>query len=281
MVSLHYEVIDLKCPICGTALPLQSDRCPDCGYRCRVSQPRNPQPQTTQTRSAVSGIPYTPPKTKPRRGCCCALAIVIPIVILAVVVFFSAVSFIVTDFSSELFEDVIEAAPFEEPAPEPLPSLADEGCFALAEGPLMFLPESWDGSPVLNVPGTIGGQTVTGIGPGGLAGCDTQTTILLPESVESIGPMAFSGCSSLLGLHLPGGVVTIGPGAFSGCDDLQAITVPTSLEHIAPGAFDDCASLLYIFYDGTYEDWNALYSDFINPFTAVICLDGVFYQAAQ
>ena len=70
----------MKCPICGTALPLQSDRCPDCGYRCRVSQPRPPQPQTTQTRSAVSGIPYTPPKTKPRRGCCCALAIVIPIV---------------------------------------------------------------------------------------------------------------------------------------------------------------------------------------------------------
>ena len=279
MVSWLYEVIEMKCPICGTALPLQSDRCPDCGYRCRVSQPQNP--QTTQTRSAVSGIPYTPPKTKPRRGCCCALAIVIPIVILAVVVFFSAVSFIVTDFSSELFEDVIEAAPFEEPAPEPLPSLADEGCFALAEGTLMFLPESWDGSPVLNVPGTIGGQTVTGIGPGCFAGCDTLTTILLPESVEIIGPMAFSGCSSLLGLHLPGGVVTIGPGAFSGCNDLQAITVPTSLEHIAPGAFDDCASLLYIFYDGTYEDWNALYSDFINPFTAVICLDGVFYQAAQ
>lgn len=280
MVSCQYEVIDLKCPICGTALPLQTDRCPDCGYRCHASRPQAT--QTTQTRSAVSGIPYTPPKTKPRRGgCCCALVIVIPILILAFIVGSAAVTFIVTDFPTEIFEDIFEDTPIAEPIPESRPATADESCFGLAEGTLMFLPESWDGSPILNVPGTIGGQTVTGIGPGCFSGCDTLTTILLPESVEIIGPMAFSGCSSLRGLQLPGGVTTIGPGAFAGCDDLQAITIPVSVELIAPGVFDDCASLLYIFYDGSFEDWSALYGDYINPFAAVICIDGVFNQAAD
>ena len=280
MVSWLYEVIEMKCPICGTALPLQTDRCPDCGYRCRVSQPRNPQPQTTQTRSAVSGIPYTPPKTKPRRGCCCALALVIPILILVFIIGSAAVAFVSMDFSAEFFEEIFEETPVAEPVPESLPALTDEGCFALAEGSLVFLPDRWDGSPIVHIPGTIGGQTVTAIGPGCFAGCDTLTTIILPESVAIIGPMAFSGCSSLRGLQLPDEVISIGAGAFSGCDDLQAITIPVTLEQIAPGTFDDCASLMYIFYDGTYEDWCALYSGFINPFTAVICIDGIFNQAA-
>ena len=270
----------MKCPICGTALPLQTDRCPDCGYRCRVSQPWNPQPQTTQTRSAVSGIPYTPPKTKPRRGCCCALALVIPILILVFIIGSAAVAFVSTDFSAEFFEEIFEEVPIAEPVPESLPAVTDEGCFALAEGSLVFLPDRWDGSPIVHIPGTIGGQTVTAIGPGCFAGCDTLTTIILPESVAIIGPMAFSGCSSLRGLQLPDEVISIGAGAFSGCDDLQAITIPVTLEQIAPGTFDDCASLMYIFYDGTYEDWCSLYSGFINPFTAVICIDGIFNQAA-
>ena len=270
----------MKCPICGTALPLQSDRCPDCGYRCRVSQPQNPNPQATQTRSAVSGIPYTPPKTKPKRGCCCALAVVIPILIVAAIVLFIAAGRIVTDFSVEVFEDIYEEAPFEELIPESLPALADEGCFAVVENTLMFLPENWDGSPVLNIPEYIGGQQITNIGPGCFAGCDMLTTILLPESVTIISPMAFSGCTALRGLSLPQGLQTIGTAAFEGCKDLEAITVPTSLEHIAPGAFDDCASLLYIFYDGTFEDWDALYSDYINPFTTVICLDGGYYHGS-
>ena len=268
----------MKCPICGTALPLQTDRCPDCGYRCRVSPPRNPQPQAT--RSAVSGIPYTPPKTKPRRGCCCALALVIPILILVFIIGSAAVAFVSTDFSAEFFEEIFEETPVAEPVPESLPALTDEGCFALAEGSLVFLPDRWDGSPIVHIPGTIGGQPVTAIGPGCFAGCDTLTTIILPESVAIIGPMAFSGCSSLRGLQLPDDVISIGAGAFSGCDDLQAITIPVTLEQIAPGTFDDCASLMYIFYDGTYEDWCSLYSGFINPFTAVICIDGIFNQAA-
>ena len=37
---------------------------------------------------------------------------------------------------------------------------------------------------------------------------------------------------------------------------------------------------LYLFYEGDFENWSTLYSDFINPFTAAICLDGTYYQGA-
>ena len=36
----------------------------------------------------------------------------------------------------------------------------------------------------------------------------------------------------------------------------------------------------YIFYDGNYDAWNELYSDYINPFTAAICHDGDYYHGA-
>lgn len=270
----------MKCPICGAALPLHSDRCPDCGFRCAPARPQEPQSEAPKPRTAVSGVPYTPPKTKSNRGCCCALAVVIPILIAALIVFFVAANRIVTDFSLEIFEDIYEDIPVPAPAPESLPAPADEGCFAAAENTLMFLPENWDGGPVLNIPDTIGGETVTNIGPGCFAGCDFLTTIILPDTVTIISPMAFSGCTALRGLHLPDGLQTIGPEAFAGCADLEAITVPASVEHIAPGVFDDCASLRYIFYGGTFEDWDALYSDYINPFTTAICLDGGYYHGS-
>lgn len=272
----------MKCPICGTVLPLQTDRCPDCGYRCTASRPHSPQTQAVPTRSAVSGIPYTPPKTRSgSKGCCCALAVVIPILLLAIAVGVFVFSNIALDFSAEFFEDVYEDIPVPEPIPESLPALADEGCFAAAENTLMFLPDSWDGSPIVNIPEYIGQEQITSIGPGCFAGCDGLTTIILPQSVTIISPMAFSGCSALRGLHLPEGVRTIGPEAFSGCSALEAITIPATVEHIAPGVFNDCASLHYIFYGGTYEDWNALYSSYITPFTAVFCLDGSFYHGAD
>ena len=44
------------------------------------------------------------------------------------------------------------------------------------------------------------------------------------------------------------------------------------------GAFDDCASLMYLFYDGDFDTWTALYGDYITPFTAAICLDGTYYH---
>ena len=268
----------MKCPICGTNLPLQSDRCPDCGYRTQTAQPRPAEPAAS--RNVVSSAPYTPPnQTKKRRGCCCALIIVIPVLLFLAGMILSAARFITAEFSVGIFEDESPVQPpYEALTPESMPAAADEGCFALADQTLMFLRESWDGSPVLRVPDTVGGETVTAIGVGCFAGCEELTTIVLPDSITIISPMAFSGCTGLRGLFLPDGVDVIGQDAFALCQKLEAIRIPASVTTIAPGCFDDCASLRYIFYGGTSEDWKELYSDYITPFTAVICLDGDFYH---
>ena len=76
-------------------------------------------------------------------------------------------------------------------------------------------------------------------------------------------------------------VELIGKDAFAMCRSLEAIYIPASVTTIAPGCFDDCAALVYLFYEGDFESWNALYSDFINPFTTAICLDGNYYQGAD
>ena len=269
----------MKCPICGTAVPPFTDRCPDCGYRCRTAQS-----QASVPRSAGHTVRYTPPNTtKKSKGCCfCGMILLIPLLILFAAVIFGAVSFANTDFSVDFFGDeFIAEPPFEDLIPESLPAPADDGCFVIADHTVMFLRENWDGSPVLCIPEQIDGVEVTSIGVGCFAGCEELTTIVLPETITIISPMAFSGCTGLRGLFLHNGVEVIGADAFADCRNLEAIRIPTSVNAITPGCFDDCAGLRYIFYGGAWGDWCALYSDYINPFTNVICLDGNYRHGAE
>lgn len=270
----------MKCSICGTQLGLNADRCPTCGCRCRntYTAPRDSYSEARDTHS-----PYDPPnKTTRSKGCCCALAVFIPIVVFLIIVVCASIGYLADEFSVAVPEPgFFEDPPLEELIPESLPAISDEGCFALVEHNLMFLPEQWDGSPILHIPEHVGGELVTTIGAGCFMDCTMLTTILLPDSVTVISPMAFSGCTKLRGLYLPDGVTTIGTDAFAGCVDLEAIYIPASVDHIAPNCFDDCASLLYIFYGGTFEDWNTLYSDYISPFTTAICLDGNYYHGSE
>jgi hypothetical protein len=177
--------------------------------------------------------------------------------------------------------DSFEDFPFLEEEPDPAPDDADEGCFAIRDGILTFIPDEWDGGHVLRVPETVAGETVTEIGPGCFRDCAELTTILLPDTVTVIGKEAFAGCAGLRGLYLPVGTETIGPDAFAGCIAMESIYVPGSILEVAEGAFEDCVSLLYLFYEGDFESWNAVCDDFINPFTTAICLDGNYYQGAD
>ncbi len=256
-----------KCPICGERLLPGADRCSSCGYRIPGAHA-----------ATAESAPAAPPKhTHPPAFCFCCAAFLIPVaLILAVII-------------GATFQLVSEV--FEVPAPEPVMPMrpeahatvppAAEDCFLVAEGVLMFLPDQWDGSAVLRVPETVGGQTVTTIGPGCFRDCAGLTTIELPATVTQIGPEAFAGCSRLRGLFVPQGTQAIGQDAFAGCTELESLYIPSSVDFIAQGCFDDCAGLLYIFYEGTFEHWNALYSDYITPFTMAICLDGNYYHGAM
>lgn len=270
----------MKCPICEATLRPGADRCHDCGYRV-------PQGYAAEPASAPRTAPV---KNKKKTGCCCCGLVLLPLLISVIFAIGGLAIFIVQEGLEFSIPEFIfrEEEPVEEPSvqipdlvPESIPTPADDSCFVLVENTLMFVPENWDGSPILNVPEYVGGELVTNIGPGCFQDCDMLTTILLPESVTSISPLAFSGCSKLRGLYLHDGLESIGQDAFAGCIDLEAVYIPVSVTHIAEHAFDDCASLRFIFYGGNFEDWDAVYDDYINPFTTAVCLDGYFYHGSE
>lgn len=157
----------------------------------------------------------------------------------------------------------------------------DDRCFRMENGIVSFIPERYDGSPILVIPTEIDGQTVTGIAPGGFAELEDVTTLVLPDSLETIGDSAFANCRKLRGVYIPDSVNSIGKGAFSGCIDMESVSIPVGTSSIGADAFDGCASLMYIFYEGTYEQWMALYNEYVTPFTYAICSDGDYYHGVN
>ncbi len=98
------------------------------------------------------------------------------------------------------------------------------------------------------------------------SGCNTLTTINLPDDTNRIGEYAFyrclglskislpakltvidsnafRNCTSLLNVGLSDSLTTIGNYAFAGCDSLASIDIPNSVTNIREGAFFGCDSL--------------------------------------
>ena len=261
----------MKCPICSEHLPQHTDRCPGCGYRIPVSIPK--QPAAIKRR-----------RTAPRRACLPGLIRLLVLSILFPLVLSFLQGFLMRTRVEE--EVIVQTVPEEHvpsvPQIETIPApTAAEGCFAIADGAVTFLPEFWDGGPILTIPDTVDGQSVTSLGSGCFRNCIGLTTVILPETLTAIEAEAFSGCSGLRGLFLPQGMESIGENAFDGCVALEAICIPATVTSIAEGAFDDCASLRYINYDGDFQTWATVYDDFITPFTIAICTDGGYYHGVK
>ena len=128
------------------------------------------------------------------------------------------------------------------------------------DGAVSFVEPRYQGGPEVEIPRVVNGQTVTAVDDFAFAYCHDVVTVHLPNTVESIGDYAFDGCESLQVLEIPEGVTAIGRFAFSGCPELEAIHIPASVVEIGESAFDDCGNLGYIFYDGTLDEWDELYS---------------------
>ena len=255
----------MKCPICGSRIHPGADRCFDCGCHVRTH--------------AHSADPECDPAPRPRRRRGCLLLPLLGLLpVLAIIVFSSMIA-----FSEHTYQESAVPEPGHtvtvpsDDVPASVPQ-ADEGCFSISDGAVTFLPWCWDGSPVVRVPDTVDGRTVTALAEGCFSGCDTLTTIILPDTIVTVGPEAFSGCRELRGLFLPDGTKTVGRDAFAGCLALEALYVPASVQSMAQECLSDCPGLLYIFYDGTFGEWNALYDTFVSPFTIAICHDGSYHH---
>ena len=72
----------------------------------------------------------------------------------------------------------------------------------------------------LEIPASLGGCTVSRIGPYAFEGM-AMSRVIVPYGVESLGYMAFSNCQSLASVRLAESITEIGEGAFSGCVSLR------------------------------------------------------------
>ena len=97
--------------------------------------------------------------------------------------------------------------------------------------------------PNIEIPESIDGYKVVGIGIYAFKNNSTIRNIKLPSTVEYIGQEAFSYSKGLLTVQLADGIKSIKSSAFQGCSALKSINLPESLTEIEAYAFVSCNAL--------------------------------------
>ena len=112
----------------------------------------------------------------------------------------------------------------------------------------------------LNIPETLGGYEVQGIGRYAFQYYKNLQYVLFPDSITKIDWYAFDGCSNLKSVTLPKKLEILGNGAFRDCDKITTINIPKSLKE-ASWPFQGCDKLVNIqFEEGTTKVIASLFS---------------------
>lgn len=124
---------------------------------------------------------------------------------------------------------------------------------AASNGPEVFTYEVHDGKatitgcteniPFMEIPQTIDGYAVVGIGSQAFDECNDLREVTIPEGVETIEGYAFDQCKNLTALYLPNSLTSIGENAFRSCQSLERIDFGSGLKSIGYGAFSSCKKL--------------------------------------
>ena len=86
-------------------------------------------------------------------------------------------------------------------------------------------------------------DSVTSIGKGAFASCNSLAEVVIPNSVTNIEDRAFCGCRSLAEVVIPNSVISIGDRTFTNCRSLSEVVIPNSVTSIGGFAFSGCESL--------------------------------------
>ncbi len=97
-------------------------------------------------------------------------------------------------------------------------------------------------------------DSVTSIGSGAFAECESLESIRIPGGVRSIGYYTFWNCRKLKSVQLQEGIAAIEVGAFGNCESLESILIPGSVSSIGQQAFYECKSLKSVFLQNGIAD---------------------------
>ena len=115
------------------------------------------------------------------------------------------------------------------------------GCTVTGLGEYSFATEE-NGSPLYdihhhNIHSVTIPESVTSIGQSAFEACFSLDSLIIKDAATSIGESAFNGCSDLTTLSLGKNITTIGDYAFQGCSYLTNVTIPQSVTSIGRQAF--------------------------------------------
>ena len=187
---------------------------------------------------------------------------------------------------------LLPAAAFAAPAPE------SDFEYSVDNGTATITKYKGAGGTV-EIPATLGGYPVTGIGMQAFVECTSLKSVSMPESVTWIGDSAFAGCTgleqveispnvtaiggnsfysctSLTSVVVPDKVTSIAGLAFFGCLNLESITIPAGITNLASSFVYGCTNLKKIEFKGTQAQWNALSinSNYLPVGVGIVCTDG-------
>lgn len=95
----------------------------------------------------------------------------------------------------------------------------------------------------LDIPSSLDGHPVVGIGEKAFYACNKMTSVTIPSGVKDIGFAAFYNCTTLETVNLPNSLEEIINYAFGYCVALESITIPDKVTLIAARAFTNCRAL--------------------------------------
>ena len=115
------------------------------------------------------------------------------------------------------------------------------GCTVTGLGEYSFATEE-NGSPLYdihhhNIHSVTIPESVTSIGQSAFESCFNLDSLIIKDAATSIGESAFDGCSHLTTLSLGKNITTIGDYAFQQCSYLTNVTIPQSVTSIGRQAF--------------------------------------------
>lgn len=141
-------------------------------------------------------------------------------------------------------------------------------------------------------------EGLTTIGESAFRTTKNLKSIVIPNTVTSLGRWAFMG-SSIASIQIPQGLTTIGGNVFNSCTNLRYLSFPKSVSNIgegilawssvrvveiknpkcsiSPKAFISAPCLQEIRFDGTLDQFKAIFSNNVSSFTTYLssCIDNL------